>query len=89
MKIKQLGTRPEPRHYGENEYGEYIADLDNYCDGLESAMAENSTHVSALVDILNICENTEELSANYTYSDAKNCDNALTEIQTICNDVLP
>ena len=44
---------------------------------------------SALLEIKQICNDTEELSENFTYDEAINCDKALTQILEIIDETLP
>ena len=44
--------------------------------------------LSTLSEILDICENTEELSGQYNSKEAMNCDTALTEIMDRCKEAL-
>ena len=47
-----------------------------------------SALLSTLSEILDICENTEELSGKYNSEEAMNCDAALTEIMDRCKEAL-
>lgn len=44
---------------------------------------------SALNEIRDICNNTNELNLNFTTQEARDCDNALSEILIICDEALP
>ena len=44
---------------------------------------------SSLIDIKEICESTDELPANFSNEQARNCDDALNQIMRIVDDITP